>query len=240
MEKCLDTLEPIADPVVVIPKEMLCIIEIINCNNQKVNGLGCYYGYGYVLTALHVIEKAGPGEHKIGVTFTSGKSTVFYNAVYNQSCNFDKDKDQAFIKLLSDTRLLCDGLQNQIGKVGETVYFYTLTNNGNFKQLEGKICRPTKDMKAEMCTEEYVISVAGKFGDSGSPVYNANNELIGIYRGSFTCINSPEVEYGRFTKISPHFIPWRQKNSFFYHLYLYFLQKFHRILSYITEPECCT
>ncbi|XP_053088887.1 uncharacterized protein LOC113534207 [Pangasianodon hypophthalmus] len=225
MQKCLDRLESTNGPVVyksgeiqehgpsmglVFPKQRPCKL-IINTDTGKFipNGLGCYYGYGHVLTALHVIKDTGLEKCEILIAFTTGEIMLVYKAVFTKSCNSDTDRDLAFIKLLGDTSPLGDGLQNQIGKVNETesVYFYSSGPDGNFLKQEGKICRPNLNMKAQMCTEEFIISVAGKPGDSGSPVYNTKGELIGIYRGIFT---HPECEYGRCTKISPQFLPWIQ------------------------------
>ncbi|MCI4374256.1 hypothetical protein PGIGA_G00004400 [Pangasianodon gigas] len=190
-----------------ITKETLCIILIIDYpKNRITNGLGCYYGYGHVLTALHVIEDVYNSEMLI--FFSTGDTLLIYKSVFTKSCNTNVDQDQGFIKLLGNTSPLGDGLQNQIGKMNENenVYFYTSTPDGNFQKQEGKILRPNLNMKAQMCTEAFVISVAGKPGDSGSPVYNAKGELIGLYQGSFTCPGIPE--YGHCSGISSRFLPW--------------------------------
>ncbi|MCJ8728407.1 hypothetical protein PDJAM_G00004160 [Pangasius djambal] len=225
MQKCLDRLESTNGPVVyksgeiqeydpsmdlVIPKERPCKIEIRNYTKKSItDGLGCYFGYGHVLTALHVIKNTGLGKCKILIAFTTGEIMLVYKAVFTKYCNIDTDRDLAFIKLLGNTSPLGDGLQ--IGKASETesVYFYSVAPDGNFLKREGKICHPNLNMKAQMCTDEFIVSVAGKPGDSGSPVYNTKGELIGIYRGIFT---HPECEYGRCSGISPQFIPWSQTN----------------------------
>ncbi|XP_053091770.1 uncharacterized protein LOC117595685 [Pangasianodon hypophthalmus] len=225
MQKCLDRLESTNGPVVyksgeiqeygpsmglVFPKERPCKIEIRNYTEKSItDGLGCYYGYGHVLTALHVIKDTGPGKCKILIAFTTGEIMLVYKADFTESFNIGTDRDLAFIKLLGDTSPLGDGLQNQIGKVSETesVDIYPLGPDGNFLKKKGKICYPNLSMKAQMYTEEFIISVAGKPGDSGSPVYNTKGELIGIYRGIFT---HPECEYGRCSKISPQFLLWIQ------------------------------
>lgn len=224
-EKCLDRLKstngpitcPISEEIKVhepnidLVTERPCIIRIRNNTKKSITeGLGCYYGYGCVLMALHVIERAGQGDCDFLVAFTFRELMLVYKAEINESFKFYKDKDQAFIKLLGDTRPLGDGLQNGVGKVSGNgiVYFYTLEPDGNFQKREGKICRPNRNMKAKMSTDECVMSVAGKAGDSGSPVYNAEDELIGIYTGSFSNLSSIQHEYGRFTKIPPQSFPW--------------------------------
>lgn len=179
----------------VIPMKIPCKIFICNKNTLKLNGLGCYYGSDKVLTALHVVEDLEKSQ--IFVIFTCGKIELIYKATFN---NKYPDRDLAFIKLLDGTNLL--GLENDIGETEETnevVYFYSLDSDGNFQKKEGQICRPNPSMRAQMCTGEFVMSAVGKPGDSGSPVYNDKDELIGIYRGAFT---HPNVSYGRCIKIS--------------------------------------
>lgn len=252
IEKCLYELKSTNGPVVYesgeirkydtsmrqeIRREIPCEIIIADCNIADIkkitHGCGCYYGYGHVLTALHVFE--GLEKFEILVAFPNEKQTLIYKAEFTKSCNTDTDRDQAFIKLLGDTSPLGDGLENQIAKASEneSVYFYTLEPDGNFQKQEGKILHPNSNMTEQMITDEFITSVAGIPGDSGSPVYNTKHELIGIYRGIFTCCCSRifpqlpwvqtliaiyrriftshnELAYGRYSGISPQFIPWVQ------------------------------
>lgn len=133
--------------------------------------------------------------------FYTEKSTnaLIYKACFTKSCNTDLNRDQAFIKLFGDTTPLEPGLQNHIGNINDTDkgYFYTSTHDGNFQKQEGKI------VCSKQCTDAFLISVAGKPGDSGSPVYNAKDKMIGIYRGVMT-----ESKYGIGSAISQQFLPW--------------------------------
>lgn len=45
------------DAQFMITEKQPCFIEVIT-SKLITRGLGCYFGYGYVLTALHVIEDA--------------------------------------------------------------------------------------------------------------------------------------------------------------------------------------
>ncbi|KAF4087549.1 hypothetical protein AMELA_G00071810, partial [Ameiurus melas] len=77
---------------------------IIIIDGEKItNGLGCYYGCGRVLTALHVVENARLEKADILIAFPNGKHALIYKAEFTNSCNTDTDRDQAFIKLLGDT-----------------------------------------------------------------------------------------------------------------------------------------
>lgn len=179
----------------VTPMKTPCKIFICTKNTLKLNGLGCYYGNDKVLTALHVFEDLE--KLKIFVYFTNGEIELIYKAILIIKY---PDRDLAVIELFGDTSRL--GLENHIAETAETgggVYFYSLDSDGNFQKKEGQTCRPYSSMRAQMCTDEFVMSAVGKAGDSGSPVYNDKDELIGIYRGVFT---HPKVSYGRYIKIS--------------------------------------
>lgn len=193
------------DSTIFTTRKIPCLLEILDFETKTVtHGLGCYYGYGHVLTALHVIKDAANSE--ILCIFSTEHNELIYKACFTKSCNTDPERDQAFIKLLGNTTPLGHGLHDEIGHINtnENVHFYTKTPDGNFQKLEGKIVHPNTSLQAQMCSDEFVMSVAGKPGDSGSPVYNAKDELIGIYQGLFTCDGRPG--YG--SKVSPQFLPW--------------------------------
>lgn len=136
-----------------IRREIPCEI-IITDGEEIIRGRGCYYSCGHVLTAFHVVE--GLENFEILRAFPNGKRTLIYKAEFTKSCNTDSHRDQTCIKLLGDTSLLGDGLQNQIAKANknESVYFYTQTPDGKFKKQKSKIIEET--------LYEFIISVAGK------------------------------------------------------------------------------
>ncbi|XP_060727111.1 uncharacterized protein LOC132846409 [Tachysurus vachellii] len=187
-----EILEYNADMELVIPKETPCIIIIRHDKKYILNGLGCYYGCDYALTALHVVNYLHLG---ILIAFPTKDVKLIYKAEFTKCCNRDKDRDQAYIKLLGNTSPLGDGLQNQIVEmdINDSIYFYTRDPNGNFQKQEGVILYqyPSK----------FFMSVAGKPGDSGSPVFNSKHELIGIYHGVYkdygvTCNTFPSLTPG--------------------------------------------
>ncbi|XP_046702591.1 uncharacterized protein LOC124384085 [Silurus meridionalis] len=207
-----------ASKKLLIPKETQCIIEIRNYKQKSIkNGCGCYYGYGHVLTALHVVEDANPYHSNMLAIFKTEEVVLVYKAKFEDSCNRDKAKDQAFIKLYGDTTPLGEGLHNQVGKTNKNgVFFRTVDADGNFRKREGQICRPNSNIRKQMCPGEFIMNVAGEAGDSGSPVFNTTTgELIGVYRGVFTSHekNNKKTHFGRYTEISPNFSPWRQMTS---------------------------
>lgn len=204
IQKCLNELNSRDGPVVYksggiqkfdpsmtqeIRREIPCKISITDGKQLK-RGLGCYYGCGYVLTAFHVFK--GLENCDIFVTFPNGKHTLIYKAKFPVSCN--TDRDLAYIALRGDCIPLGDGLQNQAGEANEneSIYFYTQTPGGNVQKQKGKITVETYN--------NFLLSVAGEEGDSGSPVYKATGELIGIYGGLYE-ENGPGV----CRIINPHF-----------------------------------
>ncbi|KAF4087548.1 hypothetical protein AMELA_G00071800 [Ameiurus melas] len=241
-QKCLNKLNSMDGPVVYesgeikiydpsmrqeIRREIPCKIIIYN-GKIIIRGLGCYYGCGYVLTALHVVK---PLENvEILVAFPNGKCTLIYKAEFRESCNTDTDRDQTCIKLLGDISPLGDGLQNQVGEANESksVYFYRkkriffidIFPGGKFKKQDGKIleersiyrsifycllhplCHRKQGEVLDETLDVFFISIVGEHGDSGSPVYNAKGELIGIYRGKHS-----DNGYGVCSRISPRFKP---------------------------------
>ncbi|KAG7335555.1 hypothetical protein KOW79_000248 [Hemibagrus wyckioides] len=221
-----EVLEYKANMELLIQHKIPCVIitkfDALKFVNFIPNGLGCYYGYGYVLTALHVVKPPRFGKSKILIAFPTEDFILVYKADFNQSCNTDADRDLAFVKLRGNTHPLGDGLHNQIANmnVNDNIYFHTRALNGNFQKQEGEVYK--KMTKPDM----FAISVAGKPGDSGSPIFNSKHELVAIYRGGFQ--NS---EFGHCSKIPQNFTPWVQSlrlSSYFLHkwqLFLCFLSK---------------
>ncbi|KAG7335554.1 hypothetical protein KOW79_000247 [Hemibagrus wyckioides] len=222
IEKCTDQLESTNGPVVyrngeiveyednmelLISQETPCIIITkFNEGNFSSHGLGCYYGNGNVLTALHVVKEPNLKTSKILIAFPTEDFILVYRADLKFP-NTDTKRDLAFVKLLGNTHPPGDGLQNKIAEVNKNdrIYFYTRAPNGNFQKQEGKICRPNSSMRQQMGENEFVTSVAGNEGDSGSPVFNDKHELIGIYVKVFT--HHSGLEYGCFSEIS-NFLQW--------------------------------
>ncbi|XP_060727113.1 uncharacterized protein LOC132846411 [Tachysurus vachellii] len=193
-----EILEYNADMELVIPKETPCIIIILTHDKQYIcNGLGCYYGCGCVLTALHVVKDPHLG---ILIAFPTKDVKLIYTAEFTKFCNRDKARDLAFVKLLGNTSPLGDGLQNQIVKMdkNDSIYFYTRDPNCNFQKQVGKILH--------QFPSSFEMSVAGNPGDSGSPVFNAKHELVGIYQGV-------KKKNGVACKTFPRLTPWTQTND---------------------------
>lgn len=91
----------------------------LDAKNLILNGLGCYYGYGYVLTALHVVKDPRLGKSKILIVFPTEDFTLVYKADFNQFCNTDTKQDLAFVTLIDNTHPFGDGLHNQIAKINK-------------------------------------------------------------------------------------------------------------------------
>lgn len=164
-------------------------------------GLGHYLGNGYVVTAFHVVCNYA-SDTDILCIFPAESMFLIYSACFTQSCNVDRVRDQAFIRLLGDTTPLGDGIQSKISEIdeGEKIYFYTSTQEKKFQKQEGEILSLSG-------TDMFIMSVVGQPGDSGSAVYNAKGEVIGIYLGSFKGAKVPENRFGICSKISPQFLP---------------------------------
>lgn len=166
------------------------------------HGLGHYFGNGYVITAFHVVCNYA-ADTKMYCIFPAENMFLIYSACFTQSCNVDRVRDQAFIRLFGDTTPLGDGIQNRISEIAEMekIYFYTSTQEKKFQKQKGEILSLSG-------TDAFIMSVVGKPGDSGSAVYNGKGEVIGIYLGSLKGANVPENRYGFCSRISPQFLPW--------------------------------
>lgn len=187
-----------------LEKEIPCIILIYNRPGSVTSGLGCFYGNGHVLTALHVLEDHNGSE--IYVIFTTSAGYLVFKCEFTKNCNTYPDRDQAFLKLLGNTKPLGAGLQNQRGhdyKQG-FVYFFILTESGKFQKQECRIKQPNSDMKRRMIPSEFITSKAGRPGDSGSPVF-CNGKWIGVYFGSF---HNESATFGRCSEMCPVINPW--------------------------------
>lgn len=162
-----------------LPPELPCRIFNQNLGNIHQHGLGCYFGNSHVLTAYHVIKDTY--RSKINVVFYTTDSFLIYSAEFNRFCRIYPKRDLGTIKLIGDTSPLGEGLFNRVSEVHKdnNVYFYTINDMDRFQKLEGKVIDPRRlTAQGDICT----VSVAGREGDSGSPVYS-NGRLVGVYCG---------------------------------------------------------
>lgn len=197
-----------------ILKNSPCIIAIVPSVEKRAiigrfliqNGRGCYHGNSMVLTAFHVIEERYRDPScRLLVLFSTGDATLFYTAnIHVKSCNVAEELDLAYIQLDGDITPLGEGLQNQIKEPeeNEPIYFQTLDTEGNFYKREGE----TKP--SNLRSNKVAMSIIGENGESGSPVFNNKNKLIGIYEGI-----SKDSKYGIISTIPPQFVPLKETSQ---------------------------
>lgn len=160
-------------------------------------GQGFYYGSNFIMTAKHVLK-----DHKkfnIYILFPTYTGCLIFNChnTYLHNRIF-QNQDIALIQLKGPL----DPLQNiklEIGELceNEELYFYTL-DRGCFVKKSCRIIKTNLNMREKMSANEFVISKAGKEGDSGTPIFSSSGICVGLYIGVFTTKNSLNpAEYGR-------------------------------------------
>ncbi|XP_039504127.1 uncharacterized protein LOC120460429 [Pimephales promelas] len=180
-------------------------------------GQGIYYGQNLIMTAKHVLGNNYLKKFKIYVlffpTFESSKMHNFeycliykcYNTLPPFPNRYFVNQDIALIKLQGCS----DTLENiKLGKLHKDDYVYfNILESGQFVRKRSEIKNPNSDMKKQMSANEFVISIAGKDGDSGTPILSKNGMCVGIYIGAFKAKNSLKpLEYGRALQFDRNFI----------------------------------
>lgn len=182
----------------VLQKSTLC--EIFVCSENEISkGLGCYLESGIVVTAYHVLENL---DHYKIIVFVS-------NLRYEAQCiKTDESHDLVLIRLQRSFDFLPFKkipFKKEI-KINDTIYFF-INGCGGFQKKEGKITwmRGSGPNLKGLLENDFLISVQGVEGDSGSPVFSECGQLIGIYRAAGQSIARPEKEYGIVMKIEESF-----------------------------------
>jgi len=213
---CLKKLNSTSDPLVfengeIMPynnryltNQIVCYIVVWSsdidkgCNSR---GLGFYYGSGYVMTAKHVLENNQCHENdNIYILFPTSENILIYKAqkIFPENPNLLKNYDIAFIGLQG----CLDPFENikvEIGTlpVNDELHFYVLESGYLFPKY-CKIETPNTNMKNQMLPEEFIISKAGRAGDSGTPIFSSSGTCVGLYTGVFKSNNPLKpLEYGK-------------------------------------------
>lgn len=186
-----------------LTKQRVCLILVWSADidkGLKSRGLGFYYGYGYVVTAKHVLENDYCHENdNIYILFSASENILIYKA---QNHHKLLKYDVAAIGLQG----CLDPLQNikvEIGRLckNDELHFDIL-ESGCLKRKHCKIEIPYTNILNQMSSEEFIISKAGKEGDSGTPIFSSSGTCVGIYIGAFDSIGllNP-LKYGRVLKL---------------------------------------
>lgn len=167
----------------------------------KSRGLGFYYGSGYVMTAKHVLENYCCHKNdNIYILFPTFENTLIYKAqkIFHEKPPILLNYDIAFIGLQG--RL--DPLQNVKVEIGSLcrndVLHFDILESGCFVKKFCTFKKPNTNMMNQMSSKEFIISEAGKAGDSGTPIFSSSGKCVGLYFGAFNATNSSKpLEYGR-------------------------------------------
>lgn len=135
------------------------------------HGSGVHLGHGVILTAAHVVD----GEKKITIRDTAGTK------VSGKVVAFDKDHDLALVDTSYNgpsANLSCLPV-----KTGDHI-----TISGNPFDLEfittwGRVAGATREIGE--WPEAFIGDITTAPGNSGSPVYNTRDEVVGVLVGGF-------------------------------------------------------
>lgn len=228
LDDSLKRLESISGPIVIqngkimsnnnvkLKQQFPCYILLWPSDGKSEirTGQGFYYGAQFIMTAKHVLKDLK--KFKIFVLFPT-----YENCVIFKCCNtlpyfpnrFFVNQDIALLQLQG----CLDPLQNIKLEIGELykndLHFYTL-KRGCFVKIRCCITKPNLNMENQMSANEFVISEAGKEGDSGSPVYSISGTCVGLYIGAFKEKNSPS-EYGKILLFDRNVIKKKYHNFIF-------------------------
>lgn len=201
---CVRNTEIISHDKVALTWNFTCFILIWSDNEQnwRSRGLGYYFGSGFIVTAYHVLQKID--NCSIFVLFPTSDNYLIYLAhceETNQNQDLVKIKLQGCIDPLKS--MIVKNIKTQIYE-NKNIYFFSLSPSGNFQKRQGKIMKRHPGIR-NMLENEYLISVVGNKGDSGSPVFSNYGELVGLFRG---VSKSPDgsTEYGHILKIDQSFV----------------------------------
>lgn len=201
---CVTYSEIIPHDKVALTWNFTCFILIWSDNEQnwRSRGLGYYFGSGFIVTAYHVLENID--NCSIFVIFP----TFGHHLIYLAHCEeTNQNQDLAKIKLQGCIDPLqyinVKNVKSQIDE-NENIYFFSLCPSGNYQKKKGKIMKRHPGI-SNMLENEYLISVAGNEGDSGSPVFSKYGELVGLFRAVSKSTNGL-TEYGHILKIDKSFL----------------------------------
>lgn len=159
-------------------------------------GLGFYYGSSTVITAKHVLE--GYEKINIYVLFPTHEYCLIYNGhrVFPENLPIPFNHDIAFIELQGCFNPL-QNIKSEIGELSKAkMLYFNILESGCFVKRFCNKAQPNSNMNEQMLPYEFVLSKAGKKGDSGTPIYSDSGKCVGLYIGVFTETNNL-LEYGR-------------------------------------------
>jgi S1-C subfamily serine protease len=165
---------PLLDAVGPVQRKVLESVFVIHCLTRT--GTGFFVESGFVVTNAHVI--AGCAADSVLATSIHGKTIRFTKAIS------DKDRDLA---LLVPIDKLTGGLQlgkDNTVKVGENVTtwgFPLIYTSGAPLLSVGYVAGFNDDVENQKHTKHIVVNGAFNPGNSGGPVFKANdNKVIGV------------------------------------------------------------
>lgn len=189
-----------------LTNQSVCYILVWSSDIDKgwnSRGLGLYNGSSFVTTAKHVLENDKCHENdNIYVLFPTFEFCLIYKAqkIFPKNPLIPLNYDIAFIELQG----CLDPLQNMKVEIGELheneMLYFDILELGCFVRKYCKLKKTNTNMISHMSSKEheFVISKAGKKGDSGTPIYSSSGTCVGLYIGQFKAKNSlNHEEYGR-------------------------------------------
>lgn len=153
-------------------------------NNTRVQKSGgtCFVisAEGYLVTNYHVVEKANRNTTKIADSLAIESVT---NPDYRYRVELvygNKEKDIAILKINDDNFTTFDKLpytfEKSIADLGEQVFTLAYPKD-DIVYSEGTVSSKTG---SQSDTTEYQVSIPVNRGNSGSPVFNAKGNIIGV------------------------------------------------------------
>lgn len=178
-------------------------IEIIDKSGVKFYGTGLLYSSSSILTADHLFPEDTSDIKTIKLT--NGVSD--FNFIdFNKR---DKELDLTLINIEESDTEIKSSVNNDKVKYGEEIIFFGNTNGFGLSYKTGYITKPESTLKYQGEDRNvFFISNSVNKGESGSPIFNTNHELIGIL--SFKMRTSVGEEIHEFSAI----IPTESINSF--------------------------
>ncbi|XP_035255447.1 uncharacterized protein LOC118217628 isoform X2 [Anguilla anguilla] len=164
----------------------------------------CSYALGKrVLTTYH---STGIDSESVFAFFPSKDDILIYK-LNSRPVYYSEKIDYALFELPADAFVPWErGLLTRITgepKVGKEVHFKTYRKFKQVNSTRATVIETPIEIKNVVQRSEFLIDQVGTFGDSGAPVFNENDCIVGIYRGDIVlpnqilltgrCINIKEI-----------------------------------------------
>ena len=171
-------------------------IEITDITNSKYYGTGLLYDNSNIITVSHLFP--GGSENIKSIKMTNGELDFEFEDIQK----INPELDLALISIKNKDFKIDSSLYEKSLNYGDEIRFFGNTNGYGLTYKEGLIAKPVSTMKYQGKERRvFFISNSVNKGESGSPVFNKSNELIGIL--SFKMNDSLGNEINEFSAIIP-------------------------------------